>query len=67
MNPEYQTQTTAGIPELCRGLYSSAGIEIGRLPTGEVWPTNTEFVTDPDGFEYLYMTAGANLYRIKLK
>lgn len=56
-----------GVDEPGIYVYTSAGKEIGRLPTGEVWPTNTEFVTDPDGFEYLYMTAGANLYRIRLK
>ncbi|WP_122072445.1 SMP-30/gluconolactonase/LRE family protein [Pseudophaeobacter sp. EL27] len=48
-------------------VYSPTGDVIGHLPTGEVWPTNTEFVRDPDGTTYLYMTGGADLYRIKMK
>ncbi|WP_162787103.1 SMP-30/gluconolactonase/LRE family protein [Notoacmeibacter marinus] len=48
-------------------VYDAAGKEIGRLPTGEIWPTNTAFVTDPDGHDYLYMTGGSNLYRIRME
>ncbi|MEH6633050.1 MAG: SMP-30/gluconolactonase/LRE family protein [Halopseudomonas aestusnigri] len=56
-----------GVDEPGIYVYTSEGEAIGRMPTGDVWPTNTEFVNDPDGFDYLYMTAGANLYRIRLK
>ncbi|SDX78210.1 gluconolactonase [Ruegeria halocynthiae] len=56
-----------GVDEPGIYVYAPNGQRIGRFPTGEVWPTNTAFVSDPDGHHYLYMTGGADLYRIRLK
>lgn len=55
-----------GVDEPGIYVYSPDGAQIGRFPTGEAWPTNTDFVKDPDGHTYLYMTAGKDLYRIRL-
>ncbi|WP_299951587.1 SMP-30/gluconolactonase/LRE family protein [uncultured Ruegeria sp.] len=56
-----------GVDEPGIYVYAPDGQQIGRFPTGDVWPTNTEFVRQPDGANFLYMTGGADLYRIRLK
>ncbi len=55
-----------GIDEPGIYVYAPDGSELGRFPTGDVWPTNTEFVTDKEGTQYLYMTGGNGLYRIEV-
>lgn len=46
-------------------VYTAGGVEIARIPTGDLLPTSAEFGTGQDA-DVLYVSAGKGLYRVRV-